>query len=103
MSRMGTGGTFGVPHTPQSQEKPGSVTMLHILYLKQEDTGLIETPARLEKEMAPPSEATKLESGQGFIDYIGSGKLKDKKVIITGGEYVQAECLESHSSIHICR
>lgn len=38
--------------------------------------------------MAPPSEPTKLESCRGFVDYVGSGKLKDKKVIVTGGEYV---------------
>lgn len=37
--------------------------------------------------MAPSSEATKLESSGAFVEYVGSGKLKDKKVIITGGEY----------------
>lgn len=38
--------------------------------------------------MQPPSESTKLEYGEGFVEYVGSGKLKDKKVLITGGEYV---------------
>lgn len=41
----------------------------------------------LEKHMAPSSEATKLESSGTFVEYVGSGKLKDKKVLITGGEY----------------
>lgn len=43
---------------------------------------------RLEKHMAPSSESTKLESEGKFVEYVGSGKLKDKKVLITGGEYV---------------
>lgn len=48
--------------------------------------------------MAPPSESTKLESSGGLIEYVGSGKLKDKKVLITGGEYVlKEECLMSCS------
>jgi hypothetical protein len=38
--------------------------------------------------MAPPSEVTKLEGSQGFVEYTGADKLKDKKVLITGGEYV---------------
>lgn len=38
--------------------------------------------------MMPPSESTRLESEGEFIEYVGSGKLKDKKVLITGGEYV---------------
>ena len=41
---------------------------------------------RLEKNMIPPSESTNLESTGQFIEYVGSGKLKDKKVLITGGE-----------------
>lgn len=36
--------------------------------------------------MLPPSESTKLESNGQFIEYVGSGKLKDKKVLLTGGE-----------------
>lgn len=38
--------------------------------------------------MAPTSEATKLESEGGFVEYVGCNKLKDKKALITGGEYV---------------
>lgn len=38
--------------------------------------------------MLPPSESTKLEAERRFVEYIGSGKLTDKKVLITGGEYV---------------
>ena len=40
--------------------------------------------------MMPGSEATKLESYNGFVEYAGSGKLKGKKAIVTGGEYVQS-------------
>ncbi|EEP76153.1 hypothetical protein UREG_01002 [Uncinocarpus reesii 1704] len=39
-----------------------------------------------EKHMTPTSESTKLESEGGFVEYVGSGKLKDKKVLITGGD-----------------
>lgn len=45
---------------------------------------------RLESEMAPPSESTHLESSTGFVEYVGSGKLKDKKALITGGEFVSS-------------
>lgn len=38
--------------------------------------------------MAPASESTKLEAEGQFVEYVGSGKLKDKKVLITGGECV---------------
>lgn len=38
--------------------------------------------------MAPPSEASRLESSAGFVEYVGSNKLKDKKALITGGESV---------------
>ena len=38
--------------------------------------------------MQQPSESTKLEHDGQFVEYVGSGKLKDKKVLITGGEYV---------------
>ncbi|KAF4266608.1 hypothetical protein CNMCM8057_000176 [Aspergillus fumigatus] len=62
-SQMGKEGTFQPPQAPQSQQKPG-----------------------LEKHMVPPSEATKLESKGHFVEYVGSGKLKDKKVLITGGD-----------------
>lgn len=46
---------------------------------------------RLEARMAPPSESTKLESSGRLVEYVGSGKLKDKKALITGGEYVQGQ------------
>ncbi|KAL2001752.1 hypothetical protein VTN02DRAFT_1306 [Thermoascus thermophilus] len=60
---MGEHGRFKAPEVPQAQPKPG-----------------------LEKRMMPPSEPTKLESEGEFIEYVGSGKLKDKKVLITGGD-----------------
>jgi len=40
----------------------------------------------LERDMAPTSESTKLEGEDGFKEYKGIGKLKGKKVIITGGD-----------------
>lgn len=43
---------------------------------------------RSEKAMKPTSESTALEGSEGFVEYVGSGKLKGKKVLITGGEYV---------------
>ncbi|KAJ5808173.1 oxidoreductase [Penicillium riverlandense] len=62
-SPMGEHGTFKAPRSVQSQPKPG-----------------------LEKDMRPPSESTKLESKGQFNEYVGSGKLKDKKVLLTGGD-----------------
>ncbi|RAH82445.1 oxidoreductase [Aspergillus japonicus CBS 114.51] len=62
-SQMGKDGTFQPPQAKQAQSKPG-----------------------LEKEMAPSSESTKLEGSEGFVEYTGSNKLKDKKVLITGGD-----------------
>lgn len=38
--------------------------------------------------MKPQSESTRLESEGRLVEYVGSGKLKAKKVLITGGEYV---------------
>lgn len=38
--------------------------------------------------MSPASESKMLEGEGSFIDFVGSGRLKDKKVIVTGGEYV---------------
>lgn len=38
--------------------------------------------------MAPPSEASKLESSAGLVEYVGSNKLQNKKALITGGESV---------------
>ncbi|XRM38042.1 hypothetical protein ABZX51_001481 [Aspergillus tubingensis] len=62
-SAMGKEGVFQPPQAAQSQNTPG-----------------------LEKKMAPASEATKLESSGTFVEYVGSGKLKDKKALITGGD-----------------
>ncbi|OKL63652.1 hypothetical protein UA08_00077 [Talaromyces atroroseus] len=56
-------GAFKPPQASQSQSKPG-----------------------LEKNMQPASESTKLEHTDEFIEYVGSGKLKDKNVLITGGD-----------------
>lgn len=39
-----------------------------------------------ERDMAPTSESTKLEGPDGLREYKGVGKLKGKKVIITGGD-----------------
>jgi hypothetical protein len=36
--------------------------------------------------MIKPSESTKLEGPGGFVEYTGSGKLKGKNALITGGE-----------------
>lgn len=36
--------------------------------------------------MDPTSEATKLEGPGRFLEYEGVGKLRGKKVLITGGE-----------------
>lgn len=63
MSQMAQGGAFTAPQAEQSQAKPG-----------------------LEKHMKPASESTKLETSEGLVEYVGSGKLKDKKVLITGGD-----------------
>ncbi|BCR94405.1 oxidoreductase, short-chain dehydrogenase/reductase family [Aspergillus luchuensis] len=62
-SAMGKEGVFQPPQAAQSQNTPG-----------------------LEKKMAPASEPTKLESSGTFVEYVGSGKLKDKKALITGGD-----------------
>ncbi|KAJ5601434.1 hypothetical protein N7510_010968 [Penicillium lagena] len=62
-SPMGEHGTFQAPSSAQSQSKPG-----------------------LEKDMLPSTESTKLESEGQFIEYLGSGKLKDEKVLLTGGD-----------------
>lgn len=41
----------------------------------------------LESKLAFPSESSKLEGEGDFVEYVGSGKLKGKKVLVTGGEY----------------
>ncbi|EEH37707.2 general stress protein [Paracoccidioides lutzii Pb01] len=38
------------------------------------------------QDMTPQSESTRLESAGAFVEYVGSDKLKDKKVLITGGD-----------------
>lgn len=38
--------------------------------------------------MTSASESSKLEGEGRFVEYMGSGKLMGKKVIVTGGEYV---------------
>jgi hypothetical protein len=50
--------------------------------------GVLLNYVRLEKDMKPASEATKLEGADGFLEYVAAGKLKGKKAFITGGEYV---------------
>ncbi|KAJ5615756.1 hypothetical protein N7537_000870 [Penicillium hordei] len=62
-SPMGEHGVFKPAPAAQSQDKPG-----------------------LESIMAEPSESTKLEGLHGFAEYAGSGKLKGKNALITGGD-----------------
>jgi len=62
-SQAGNGGEFKANVPKQEQPLPG-----------------------LEKEMAPTSESIKLEGSDGFVEYQGSGKLKDKAAIVTGGD-----------------
>ncbi|CAP94754.1 Pc18g05300 [Penicillium rubens Wisconsin 54-1255] len=62
-SAMGEHGTFKPAPKAQSQNKPG-----------------------LETIMAERSESTKLEGLHGFSEYVGSGKLKGKTALITGGD-----------------
>lgn len=54
--------------------------------------------------MIPPSESTKVEAAGAFVEYVGSGKLKDKKVLITGGEFVISFFFNHHtmSSLFYC-
>jgi hypothetical protein len=51
---------------------------------------LLKYYVRLESIMIESSESTKLEGVGSFAEYVGSGKLKGKKALITGGEYVSA-------------
>jgi len=62
-SQAGKKGEFKPNIPPQSQNLPG-----------------------LEKDMAPSSESTKLEGSDGFVEYVGSDKLKNKTALITGGD-----------------
>ncbi|KAK2733451.1 hypothetical protein FQN57_002105 [Myotisia sp. PD_48] len=62
-SKAGSGGAFEPIERKQAQDQPG-----------------------LEKHMQPSSEATKLEADEGFVEYEGHGRLKNKKALITGGD-----------------
>ncbi|KAI9877090.1 MAG: hypothetical protein M1830_004836 [Pleopsidium flavum] len=62
-SGAGEKGTFKPIDDAQSQKLPGT-----------------------EKDMNPTSEATKLEGATRFHEYTGVGKLRNKKVLITGGD-----------------
>ncbi|KAJ5174857.1 Short-chain dehydrogenase/reductase SDR [Penicillium canariense] len=62
-SSMGEHGAFKTAAVAQSQSKPG-----------------------LESKLAFPSESSKLEGEGSFVEYVGSGKLKGKNVLITGGD-----------------
>ncbi|OQD87085.1 hypothetical protein PENANT_c006G09299 [Penicillium antarcticum] len=44
------------------------------------------------------SESTKLEGSGGFTEYSGSGKLKNKKALITSGEYCKINILVNNAS-----
>lgn len=57
--------------------------------VSSEPDNSIKSVHRLESKMIKASEATKLEGLGGFAEYAASGKLKGKKALITGGEYVQ--------------
>ncbi|KAI9371090.1 hypothetical protein BJX61DRAFT_512766 [Aspergillus egyptiacus] len=63
MSQMAKDSTFQAPGSEQTQNTPG-----------------------LESKMAPASEASKLETPEGISEYKGSGKLRGKKALITGGD-----------------
>lgn len=52
-----------------------------------ERTSSLEVAETSEQDMQPKSESTRLEGPNGLEEYKGSDKLKDKKAIITGGEY----------------
>lgn len=62
-ANAGEGGKFNADIPAQQQNLPG-----------------------LEQDMKPKSEPVKLEGEDGFVEYEGTGKLKDKKAIITGGD-----------------
>lgn len=79
----GSGGQFEPVKEKQAQPLPGLVSDSS----KLGRMGLT-TVFRSEKAMKPTSESTALEGSEGFVEYVGSGKLKNKKVLITGGEYV---------------
>jgi hypothetical protein len=74
--------SLGIDSSNQREALLVSYTNLHNFY-------------RLEKNMQPASEPTKLEHADEFVEYVGSGKLKDKNVLITGGELVQTQIFTS--------
>ncbi|KAJ6033470.1 hypothetical protein N7444_011241 [Penicillium canescens] len=43
-------------------------------------------PPKAAQSQEKPGEVTRLEGSQGFVEYTGADKLKDKKVLITGGD-----------------
>lgn len=62
-SQAGSGGQFKADIPRQSQNLPG-----------------------LEQHLTPAPESTRLEGPGEFYEYVGSGKLKDRAVLITGGD-----------------
>ncbi|KAL4914746.1 hypothetical protein BDW62DRAFT_204252 [Aspergillus aurantiobrunneus] len=78
MSHMEKEGKFQPPQTPQSQSTPG--------YYAESRIQAVLTKSSLESKMLPPSESTKIETPEGIVEYQGSGKLKGKKALITGGD-----------------
>jgi len=62
-SQAGSGGQFKADIPQQSQKLPG-----------------------LEQHLTPAPESTRLEGHGEFYEYAGSGKLKDRAVLITGGD-----------------
>lgn len=63
MSTHGDDGAFKPVKHPQAQDQPGT-----------------------EEALKPTSEATRLEGSDGLVEYIGSGKMKYKTALITGGD-----------------
>jgi len=58
---------------------------LHILERRGAE---LRSLCRSERDLRPTSESTALEGREGFVEYVAAGKLKGKKALITGGEYV---------------
>lgn len=99
-SQAGKSGQFAACVPAQTQSQPGYFPppkFLHIIpsyYLPEHNTfcflltfgPLLTEKNSLEKDMAPTSESTKLEGKEGFVEYVGSGKLKGKSALITGGD-----------------
>ena len=52
----------------------------------------------LQANMEPEPFSTKLETASGPRDYTGVGKLRGKKALITGGEYVRVHILKLQGS-----